>query len=173
MGRLVFLDETWASTNMTPARGRSPKGWRCFGQVPWGHWKTTTLVCALRSDGLVAPLVLDGPINGEVFRAWVEQSLAPVLHIGDIVVMDNLGSHKVAGVCEAIEAAGASVRYLPPYSPDLNPIEQVFAKFKALLRRTAARTVDDLWSAIGTLLGHFPPDECARYIRHAGYGRLG
>ena len=173
MGRLVFLDETWASTNMTPARGRSPKGCRCVGQVPWGHWKTTTFVCALRCDGLIAPLVLDGPINGEVFRAWVEQSLAPVLQVGDIVVMDNLGSHKVAGVGEAIEAAGATLRYLPPYSPDFNPIEQVFAKFKALLRRAATRTVDGLWSTIGTLLGHFPPDECARYIRHAGYSRLG
>ncbi|QQE89078.1 IS630 family transposase [Azotobacter chroococcum] len=119
--RVVFLDETWASTNMSPSRGRSPRGQRCPGQVPHGHWKTTTFVCALRSEGLVAPLVLDGPINGRAFRAWIEQALAPTLGGGDIVVMDNLGSHKVAGVREAIQARGAELRYLPPYSPDYNP----------------------------------------------------
>ena len=120
-GSLVFIDETWASTNMTPTRGRSRRGRRCFGYTPFGHWKTTTFVCALRQTGLAAPLVLDGPINGQAFLAWVQQFLAPELQAGDVVVMDNLASHKVAGVRKAIEAAGASVRYLPPYSPDLNP----------------------------------------------------
>lgn len=170
-GRLVFLDETWASTNMTPIRGWAPKGARCFGQAPYGHWRTTTFVCALRLEGLVAPLVFDGPINGGTFRAWVEQMLAPQLRPGDIVVMDNLGSHKVTGVREAIEAAGAQLRYLPPYSPDFNPIEQVFAKLKALLRRAATRTRDTLWAALGSLLDLFNSDECAHYIHHCGYGR--
>jgi transposase len=170
---LVFLDETWASTNMTPIRGRSPKGTRCPGSTPYGHWHTTTFLCALRSDGLVAPLVLDGPINGRAFSAWVHQVLVPELRPGDIVVMDNLGSHKVAGIREAIEAAGAELRYLPPYSPDFNPIEQVFAKFKAGLRKTAARTVETLWSAVGTLLDQFQPTEFERYMRHSGYGQSG
>jgi transposase len=171
VSRLVFLDETWASTNMTPTRGRSPVGTRCLGGAPYGHWKTTTFVCALRTTGLVAPLVLDGPINGHAFRAWVEQMLAPQLRPGDIVVLDNLGSHKVTGIAEAIRAAGAQLRYLPPYSPDYNPIEQVFAKLKTLLRKAAQRTVDTLWSTIGDLLNRFPNDECERYIRHAGYGQ--
>jgi transposase len=171
--RLVFLDETWASTNMTPTRGRSPKGTRCPGSTPYGHWHTTTFLCALRSAGLVAPLVLDGPINGRAFSAWVQQVLVPELRPGDIVVMDNLGSHKVAGVREAIEAAGAQLRYLPPYSPDFNPIEQVFAKFKTGLRKTAARTVETLWSAIGALLDQFQPSEFERYMRHSGYGQSG
>jgi transposase len=168
---LVFLDETWASTNMTPTRGRSPKGSRCLGRAPYGHWRTTTFVGALRQRGLVAPLVLDGPINGRAFRAWIEQFLVPELHPDDIVALDNLGSHKVAGIAAAIEAAGATLRYLPPYSPDYNPIEQVFAKLKTLLRKTAARTVEALWTAIGCLLDQFAADECGRYIRHAGYGR--
>lgn len=131
------------------------------------------MVCTLRSTGLIARLVLDGPINGEMFRAYAEQLLAPVLRPGGIVIMDNLGAHKVAGVRDAIEAGGATVCYLPPYSPDLNPFVQVFAKFKALLQRTAARTTHDIWSAIGTLLGHFPPEEGALYIRHADCDRLG
>ena len=169
----MFLDETWASTNMTVTRGRSPRGTRCPGQAPYGHWHTTTFLCALRTDALVAPLVLDGPINGDAFRAWVEQALVPQLRPGDIVVMDNLGSHKVAGIAAAIETAGAQVRYLPPYSPDYNPIEQVFAKFKTLLRSTAARTMEALWCACGTLLDQFSADECERYIRHAGYGQSG
>ena len=168
--RLVFLDETWASTDMTPTRGRSPRGTRCLGHVPYGHWHTTTFLCALRSEGLSAPLVLDGPINGAAFVAWVEQFLAPTLRAGDSVVMDNLGSHKVHGVRQAIEAAGARLCYLPPYSPDMNPIEQVFAKLKTLLRKTAARTMASLWDAIGELLDHFPATECANYIRHCGYG---
>ncbi len=169
----MFLDETWARTNMTPLRGRSPKGTRCIGRAPFGHWHTSTFVCALRASGLAAPLVLDGPINGAAFLAWVRQFLVPALRPGDIVVMDNLGSHKRAGVAAAIAAAGAQLRYLPPYSPDYNPIEQVFAKLKTSLRKTAARTMHTLWSAIGTLLDQFPPAECRRYIRHAGYGRLG
>jgi len=171
VGRLVFVDETWASTNMTPTRGRSLKGTRCIGHAPSGHWKTTTFLCGLRTVGLIAPLVIDGPINGELFRAWVEQMLVPVLQPGDVVVLDNLRSHKVAGIEEAIRAAGAQLLYLPPYSPDYNPIEQVFSKLKTLLRKAAARTVDDLWSAIGALIGQFAPNECLQYIRHSGYSR--
>lgn len=167
----MFLDETWASTNMSPTRGRSPVGTRCLGHAPYGHWKTTTVVCALRCDGLVAPWVIDGPINGQTFRTWVEEILVPVLHPGDIVVLDNLGSHKVAGIEEAMTAAGAQLRFLPPYSPDFNPIEQVFSKMKTFLRKAAKRTVEELWSAIGELMDDFAPDECERYIRHAGYGQ--
>ena len=158
---------------MTPTWGRSARGQHCPGYAPCGHWHTTTFVCALSQDGLLAPLVLDGPINGPVFVAWVEQFLAPELRRGDIVVMDNLSSDKVAGVKPAIEAAGAVLRYLPPYSPDFNPIEQVFAKLKTLLRSTQARTLETLWSAIGSLLDRFPPDECKRYIRHCGYYQSG
>ncbi|HEX4940031.1 MAG TPA: IS630 family transposase [Candidatus Kapabacteria bacterium] len=168
---LVFLDETWASTNMTPTRGRSLKGTRCIGRAPYGHWRTTTFICALRSEGLIAPFVLDGPINGQSFRTWLQQVLIPALQPGDMVVLDNLGAHKVTGIAAAIEAAGAQLRYLPPYSPDYNPIEQVFAKLKTALRRTATRTVDALWSTIGSLLDRFPAAECERYIRHAGYGQ--
>ena len=168
-GGLIFLDETAASTDMTPTRGRSIKGERCRSHAPGGHWRTTTLVCALSTHDLLAPLVIDGPINGDAFRAWVEQFLAPELCPGDIVVMDNLSSHKVSGVREAIEAAGATLRYLPPYSPDYNPIEQVFAKLKTLLRKAQARTVEALWSTIGALLDQFSSSECERYIRHCGY----
>ncbi len=168
--RLVFLDETRATTNMTPMYGRSPRGQRCMGHAPYGHWHTTTFVCALREAGLAAPCVLDGPINGQAFVAWVEQMLVPELHPGDIVVMDNLASHKVFGVRQATEAAGAQLRYLPPYSPDMNPIEQVFAMLKTLLRRTAARTQESLWNAAGALLERFSPAECANYIGHCGYG---
>jgi len=171
VGHLVFVDETWASINMTPTRGRSLRGTRCIGHAPYGHWKTTTFLCGLRNVGLVAPLVIDGPIHGELFRAWVEQMLVPVLQPGDMVVLDNLGSHKIAGIGEAIRTAGAQLLYLPPYSPDYNPIEQVFSKVKSLLRKAAACTVDDLWAAIGELLGQFAPNECVQYIRHAGYSR--
>jgi transposase len=170
---LVFLDETWAATNMARRYGRAPRGQRALDAVPHGHWKTTTVVAALRADGITAPLVLDGAINGESFLAYVRQFLAPALRPGDVLVMDNLPSHKVAGVREAIEAAGATLRYLPPYSPDLNPIEQVFAKLKALLRSEAARTVEALWAAIGRLLARFPPAECARYLAHCGYRQSG
>lgn len=166
---LVFIDETWATTNMTPRCGRSPRGQRCLGSTPQGHWKTTTFVCALRQAGLSAPLVLDGPINGASFLAWTEQFLAPELKVGDIVVMDNLGSHKVEGVRQAIEAQGAQLLYLPPYSPDLNPIEQVFSKLKTLLRRAQARTVEALWNQVGRLLDEFTPEQCSNYLRHCGY----
>jgi transposase len=167
--RFVFLDETGTSTNMTRRYGRCPRGQRLVAATPWGHWKTTTFVAGLREDGIIAPLVLDGPMTGEVFRAYVEQMLAPSLAPGDAVVMDNLAAHKVAGVREAIQAAGASLLYLPPYSPDLNPIEQVFAKLKALLRKAAARTKEALWAAIGQLLDNFEPNECKNYLRNCGY----
>jgi transposase len=149
--------------------GRSPRGERVVAAVPHGHWKTSTFLAGLRHDGLVAPCVIDGAINGETFRAYVEQFLAPTLSAGDIVVMDNLSSHKVAGIREAIEAAGATLLYLPPYSPDLNPIEQVFAKLKARLRKAAARSFDALIAAIADALLCFSPSECANYLAHAGY----
>ena len=167
--KLVFLDETWASTNMTRRYGRARRGDRLVASAPHGHWKTSTFLAALRHDQITAPCVIDGPINGATFRAYVEQFLAPTLTPGDIVVMDNLSSHKVEGVRKAIEARGASLIYLPPYSPDLNPIEQVFAKLKARLRSVAARTVDTLWDAIGSTLDAFSPSECAAYFKNAGY----
>ncbi len=169
--RLVFIDETGARTNMARLRGRSLKGQRLHAAIPWGHWKTTTFVAGLRTTGLTAPMVLDGAMNGDAFKAYVEQVLAPSLAPGDIVVMDNLASHKVAGVREAIKAVGAFVLYLPPYSPDLNPIELAFSKLKALLRKAAARSVDDLWRVIGDLLDEFSPQECNNFFRHAGYAR--
>ena len=168
---LVFVDETGASTKMTRLYGRCPRGKRLVSPVPWGHWKTTTFVGALRQDGLVAPCAFDGPINGEKFRAWVEQFLVPELKPGDIVVMDNLSSHKVAGVRTAIENAKANLLYLPAYSPDLNPIEQGFAKLKALLRKAAARTFDALIRAIASALETFTPHECANYLANSGYRR--
>ena len=167
--RLVFIDETWATTNMTRLRGRCQRGQRLVAAVPHGHWRTSTFVAGLRTTGLGAPLVLDGAMNGDAFRAYSEQILAPTLAPGDIVIMDNLGSHKVAGVREAIEARGASLIYLPPYSPDLNPIEQSFAKLKALIRKAAARSREALWNAIGDFLGRFAPQECANYFAKAGY----
>lgn len=167
--RLVFIDETWAKTNMTRLRGRSLKGTRLVARVPHGHWKTTTFVAALRSSGLTAPLVVDGAINGSIFLAYVQQQLVPTLQKGDIVIMDNLSAHKVAGVIEAIEAVGASVVYLPPYSPDLNPIETVFSKFKTLLRKLEQRSVEALWEACGTLIDAFDESECRNHIRHCGY----
>lgn len=158
---------------MIRLRGRSQKGRRLVDKTPHGHWKTSTLVAGLRSDGVVAPVVFDGPINGISFRAYLEQVLVPVLRAGDIVVMDNLSSHKVAGVREVIEAAGATVRYLPPYSPDLNPIEMIFAKLKALLRKIAARTKDALNDAVGKVVDMISSDDAANCIRHAGYFRSG
>ena len=167
--RLVFLDETWASTNMTRRYGRSPVGERLVDYAPFGHWKKTTFVAALRQDGLTAPMVVDGSINGELFLAYVGQILVPTLKEGDIVVMDNLSCHKVAGVREAIEAAKATLVYLPPYSPDLNPIEMAFAKVKALLRALEARTVEAVEAFFGTVHRHFDAEECGAYIRHCGY----
>jgi len=156
---------------MTRQRGRALKGERLVAAVPHGHWKTTTFIGALRSTGLTAPAVIDGAVNGDIFLAYVCQVLVPTLAPGDIVILDNLSSHKIAGIREAIEAAGAELRYLPPYSPDLNPIEQLFAKLKALLRKIAARSVEALWSAIGQLIAHFDPQECLNYLRNSGYVR--
>lgn len=158
---------------MIRLRGRSRKGERLVDKTPHGHWKTSTLVAGLRGDGVVAPVVFDGPINGTSFRPYVEQALVRVLQAGDIVVMDNLSSHKVAGVREAIEAAGATVRYLPPYSPDFNPIEMIFAKLKALLRKIAARTKDALTDAVATVADMISSDDAAHCIQHAGYFRSG
>jgi transposase len=165
----VFIDETWTKTNMTRLEGRSERGKRLVGAVPFGKWRTSTFIAGLRQDRMVAPAVFEGAINGAIFLAYVEQNLAPALREGDVVVMDNLGSHKVAGVREAIEAKGATLLYLPAYSPDLNPIEMAFAKLKALLRAKALRTVDALWKALGELVSCFSAAECANYLRHAGY----
>jgi transposase len=167
--RLVFIDETWAKTNMAPTHGRCQRGRRLIARVPFGHWKTSTFLAALRWDGMSAPAVFDGPINGRSFTAYVEQILAPSLLPGDIVVLDNLGSHKGKAARNAIERAGAELRFLPPYSPDLNPIEQVFAKLKKILRRAAPRTRDTLWKRIGESLDRFTTKECQNYILNAGY----
>ena len=154
---------------MTRLYGRAPVGTRLIEKTPCGRWETTTFLGALRAEGFIAPLTVDGAINGPLFRAWVEQHLAPVLRPGDIVVMDNLSSHKVAGVREAIEAVDAELRYLPPYSPDLNPIELAFSKFKKLLRDGAERTVDKLWKLCGQILDAFTEEECRNYFKHCGY----
>ena len=167
--RLVFIDETWASTNMARRHGRCPRGERLQVGVPHGHWKTTTFVGALTLRGFIAPWVLNGPINRDAFETYVGKVLVPELRKGDIVVMDNLSSHKGSKVRNLIEAAGAQLRYLPPYSPDLNPIENAFSKLKALLRKAAERTVDGLWTQIGCLLDRFRPDECKNYFTAAGY----
>lgn len=165
----MFIDETWVKTNMTRLGGWCQRGQRLLAKVPHGHWKTLTLVAGLRHDGVVAPCVFDGPINGESFLAYVRKMLIPALRPGDIVVLDNLGSHKGSQVREAIQAAGARLVFLPAYSPDLNPIEQVFAKIKTLLRKQDPRTVETTWRSIGTVLKRFTPQECQRYLDHAGY----
>ncbi len=165
----MFIDETWASTNMARRYGRAPRGRRLRVGVPHGRWKTTTFVAGLRLTGVVAPFVLDGPINRHAFETYVEKVLVPELRPGDGVIMDNLSSHKGPRVRAMIEAAGASLLYLPPYSPDFNPIENAFAKLKALRRKAAERTVEGLWTAIGRLLGTFTPAECANYFQAAGY----
>ena len=165
----MFIDETGAKTNMARRYGRAPRGQRLVAAVPHGHWKTTTFVAALRQDRIEAPMVIDQAMNGAIFKAWIEQALAPTLEPGDIVIMDNLPAHKVKGVREAIEAKMASLVYLPPYSPDLNPIEQLFAKLKAMLRKAAERSIEGLWQRIGDCLNHYPPNECANYFRNAGY----
>ncbi len=167
--RLVFIDETWAKTNMTRRHGRCARGARLVAKVPHRRWRTLTFLAALRCDRIEAPCVIDGPINGISFLAYVEQSLLPTLSTGDIVIMDNLGSHKRQAIRQLIRAAGAKLFFLPPYSPDLNPIEQVFAKLKALLRKADERSVEATWRRIGALLDHFSPQECANYLVNAGY----
>jgi transposase len=167
--RLVFIDETAMTTKMTRLYGRAPVGARLVAKVPHGHWKTLTLVAALRVDGMTAPYVLDGAMDGLAFLAYVEQVLVPTLKKRDIVLMDNVRTHRVAGVSEAIEAAGAQLRYLPAYSPDLNAIENAYAKIKSDLRKGAARTVDALWKLVGRSVKAIAPSECAGYFRHAGY----
>lgn len=167
--KLVFIDETGATTKMARRYGRAPRGERCRAGVPHGHWKTTTLTAGLRLNGIAAPMVIDGPMDGAAFLAYVQQVLAPELGPGEVVVMDNLPAHRVAGVRQAIEARGAGLLYLPPYSPDFNPIELAFAKFKSLLRAAAARTIPDLWMAIAEAIERFTPEECRNYFAAAGY----
>jgi transposase len=167
--RLVFLDETWAKTNMTRVYGRSHQGERLSATAPYGRWQTTTFLGAMRATGFIAPLCVEGAINGEIFAAWVEQHLVRELHPGDVVVMDNLSSHKSPRVTQAIAAASAEVRYLPAYSPDLHPIELAFSKFKKRLRDGAERTTDKLWQLCGRVLDLFHESECRNYLRHCGY----
>jgi transposase len=166
---LVFVDETWAKTNMAPLRGWCLHGQRLAAKVPYGHWKTMTFIAALRCDEITAPYVFDQPINKTNFLAWVQQSLIPTLRPDDIVILDNLPSHKGKVVRDAIRAVGAKLLFLPAYSPDLNPIEQVFAKLKHLMRKAEKRTLEDTWKNIGKLLELFPPDECQRYFVNSGY----
>jgi transposase len=168
----VFIDETWVKTNMAPTRGWCRRGERLIGKAPHGHWRTLTFIAALRIDRIEAPCVFDGPINGESFLAYVEQVLVPTLRSGDIVVIDNLGSHKGKAVGRAIRAAGARLVFLPPYSPDLNPIEQVFAKLKGALRKAQARSIDTVVEQIARALPSFSSVECANYFRHAGYASI-
>jgi len=168
--RLVFIDESGTKTNMAPLRGWAPRGARLPGKAPWGRWNTMTFVAALRVDRIDAPWLLDGPINGESFRAYIEHQLVPTLKPGEIVIADNLASHKSKAVRSAIRRAGARLILLPKYSPDLNPIEQVFAKLKHLLRKTAARSREAVCDAIGELLETYTPHECANYLRNSGYG---
>ena len=170
--RLVFIDETWTKTNMAALRGWAPCGERLIAKVPHGHWQTTTFLAALRHDRIEAPWLIDGPIDGKSFAVYVEKVLVPTLRPGDIVIMDNLGSHKGKAVRRLIRAAGAKLFFLPKYSPDLNPIEQVFAKLKHLLRKAAARTRDAVCAAVAHLLGTFTPQECQNYFSNAGYARI-
>ena len=170
--RLVFLDETWIKTNMAPLRGWGAKGKRLRGYAPHGHWRTMTFIAALRCDQLTAPVVFDGPINGECFRAYVEQQLVRTLRPGDIVIMDNLGSHKSEAVKQAIQAAQARLHFLPPYSPDLNPIEQAFSKIKHWMRMAQKRTIDEAINQAGQIVSTFKPEECANYLKAAGYASI-
>jgi transposase len=170
--RLIFIDETWIKTNMTRTCGWAAKGKRLTAHVPHGHWKTLTFLAGLRHDRIVAPFALDRPINGEMFTAWVNQCLAPTLVPGDIVIADNLGSHKAAPARQRIRDAGAHLLFLPPYSPDLNPIEIVFAKLKTMFRKAYERTIEAAWRRVGTLIDTFTPDECQNYLRHAGYASI-
>ena len=172
ISRLVFIDETWVKTNMAPLRGWGPRGTRLKGYAPYGHWKTLTFIAALRHDRIDAPWVIDGPINGDLFRLYVETQLAPTLSPGEVVIMDNLGSHKGKAARAAIRARGAHLIFLPPYSPDLNPIEQVFAKLKHLMRKAQPRNVEATWRKVGQLLDLFTPKECANYLLNSGYGSV-
>jgi transposase len=167
--KLVFIDETWTSTSMTRRYGRAPRGQRCIASAPHGHWQSTTFVAGLRYQQLTTPMVADGHMDGELFLAYVRQFLCPTLRSGDVVILDNLSSHKVAGVKNAIAAAGATMLYLPPYSPDLNPIEKLFAKLKALLRKAAKRSVETLWDQIAEMLNTLSSTECANYFASSGY----
>ena len=167
--RLVFIDETWTKTNMTRLHGWAPKGRRLIDKVPHGHWKTATFLAALRNDRIEAPCLFDGPINGERFLAYVEQFLVPTLKRDDIVILDNLGSHKAKAVRAAVKAAGARLLFLPKYSPDLNPIEQLFSKLKALVRKAAPRSLDAVSDAIANALAAVPNSECANYFTNSGY----
>ena len=167
---LIFIDESGLSTKMARLRGWAAKGQRCRAAVPHGHWKTITFVGGLTLDGVIAPMLIDQPMDGEIFLAWCEQMLAPALRPGDIVIMDNLPAHKVAGIRDVIEARGATLLYLPPYSPDFNPIENAFAKLKAHVRKAAARTFDALETAAAKALAQFKADECLNFFAHAGYG---
>jgi len=169
--RLVFIDETWTKTNMAPLRGWAQRGDRLPGKVPYGHWNTMTFIAALRCDRIEAPWLLDSPINGQSFRIYVEKVLVPTLCSGDLVIMDNLGSHKGPAIRQALRNAGAKLFLLPKYSPDLNPIEQVFAKLKHLLRKNAARTQEAVHNTIGEIRGSYSPDECANYFKNSGYGQ--
>lgn len=170
--RLVFIDETWIKTDMAPLRGWGLKGKRLRGFAPHGRWRTMTFLAALRYDRLTAPYVLDGPINGRFFRAWVEQELVQTLKPGDVVVMDNLGSHKAKAIRAAIKRVGAKLFYLPPYSPDLNPIEQTFSKIKHWMRMAQKRTIEEVWRHIGWLVSTIKPQECAKYLKNAGYASI-
>ena len=167
--RLIFLDETGVTTNMVRRYGRSLRGTRVRGYAPAGHWKVTTFLAGLDRDGIVAPFVVDQPMNRAIFTQYVRQYLAPELNPGDVVILDNLSSHKGAEAIALVEARGATLLFLPPYSPDLNPIEMAFAKLKHLLRKAGERTRDGLWNRIGRLVDDYPPAECANYLRHAGY----
>jgi transposase len=168
--RLIFIDETGTTTKMARLRGRSAKGCRLNGKAPFGHWGTQTFVAGLKCDGLIAPWVVDAPMNRAIFDTYVETQLAPTLRPGDVVILDNLSSHKSQQAEKAIRSRGAWLLFLPPYSPDLNPIEMAFSKLKARLRAIAARTIDDLWKAIGNICAIFTPDECSNYFSAAGYG---
>lgn len=170
--RLVFIDETWMKTNMAPLRGWAIKGERLPGAAPFGHWTTSTFIAALRHDRIDAPWVFDGPVNGDIFRTYVERVLVPTLKPGDVVIMDNLGSHKSQAVRHAIRNADAHLLFLPPYSPDLNPIEQAFSKLKHCMRNTSARTRETLWRAVGTILDRFSAQDCANYFKNAGYASV-
>jgi transposase len=171
--RLVFIDETSTKTNMVRLRGRCRRGQRLVDKTPHGHWKTSTFIAALRHNKLTAPFTIDGAVNGEVFLAYIRRVLVPTLKRGDIVIMDNLGSHKIPGILEAIRTAGANLLFVPPYSPDLNPIEMAFSKIKSILRKKAHRTVEALWRELGEIAKCFSPRECRNYLRHAGYGESG